>query len=231
MPNYNSFYKNLANKSLDWLVSDTRKLYVYNLKNRYNELKHNGWIDRPFTYDFNSHGFRTPEFSTETTLMALGCSNTMGIGLPNDSIWCSLVSKELGVHCANLGIGGSGPDTAFRLCLGYIDKIKPKIVIHMVNPGLRFELVDDIKITMINGNSPDSVQLYYRLFTDDNNYFFNLQKNTLAIQMLCAERKIKFLQIHAHDVLDCEHRSMARDLHHEGVNEHKSAAEKILAMI
>lgn len=229
MLNFRSRYHEFANQSLKWLSTDTEQLYQKNLKYRYNELKNTGLIDNNFTYDFNSHGFRSPEFTTDSTVMFLGCSNTMGVGMPNDLIWPTLVSQKLNMRSANLGIGGSGPDTAFRMCLGYIDKINPKIVVHMVNPGIRFELVDEKTINLVNAYSNIQVKLYEQLLVDDNNYFFNLQKNTLAIRMLCAERKIKFFQIPAYCIfVGGWGMHLGRDLEHPGIHKHKIVAEKII---
>lgn len=207
---------------------DTQTRYLKNLRNNPADLKRFDWINAVIDYDFNSHGFRCPKFTEDPTIMFLGCSFTIGIGLPYEDIWPTLISKKLKMRSANLGIGGSGPDTAFRMCLAYIDKINPKIVIHMINPGIRFELLDDYRIDLLTAMDSNNVKLYQRLFADENNYFFNLQKNTLAIKMLCSERNIKFLQIESKDYIKSSEPSLARDLVHEGRNEHKNAAEKIL---
>ena len=94
-PNYNSYYKEYANKSLDWLPMDTKELYEKNLKEKYQLLKQHDWIDKSFTYKFNSHGFRCEEFTNKPTIMVLGCSFTCGIGLPIEFIWPELISKNL----------------------------------------------------------------------------------------------------------------------------------------
>ena len=232
MPNFLSYYHHYANQSLKWLPNDTEQLYKRNLKRRHDELKKYGGIDADFTYDVNSYGFRSSEFTADPTVMFLGCSNTIGIGMPNDLIWPTFVSQKLHMRSANLGIGGSGPDTAFRMCLGYIDKINPKIVVHMLNPGIRFELVDKKDIDLVSCYSDVQTKLYEELFVDDNNYFFNLQKNTLAIKMLCAERNIKFIQMLSDDAfVGVDEITRARDLQHPGINEQKIAAEKILSKL
>jgi hypothetical protein len=50
MLNYKSAYLEHAGRTLNWLPMDTEELYKQNLKNRYDELAKNGWIDNPFTY-------------------------------------------------------------------------------------------------------------------------------------------------------------------------------------
>lgn len=230
MPNYNSYYKAFANKSIDWVPMDTKELYTKNIKYRYNELKDNGWIDNSFNYTFNSHGFRCKEFSDDPTIMFLGCSFTFGIGLPIETIWSSLVANQLNLHNANLAIGGGSLDTAFRLCHGYIDIVKPKIVVLMVPPGIRFEILADTNIVLLNANHPMYSDTFKIWASDDNNNYFNTEKNILAIENLCLKRNIKYMTVHANDL--CRHaKDLARDLSHCGVSTHKLFSEEFLTTL
>jgi hypothetical protein len=229
MPNYNSYYKSHANKKLNWLPMDTYELYQQNLVNRYDELKRNDWINNPFTYDFNSLGFRCNEFTSDTSIMFLGCSHTIGIGLPQEVIWPELVSTQLNVNCINLGIGGSSCDTAFRLCHGYINKIKPKVVIFMIPPGTRSEVVTNNSIANKLVSSENHREYVQRWAIDDNNNYFNREKNILGIRMLCQEHNAKFISAETSE-LSCSE-SLARDLAHPGKESHRLFAEKILNQI
>jgi hypothetical protein len=229
MPNYNSYYKPFANRSFNWLAMDNRKLYKQNLISHYDDLKKNNWIDTTFSYKFNSLGFRCNEFTQDSSIMFLGCSFTIGIGLPVESIWPELVSKNLKMNCANLGIGGSSCDTAFRLCHGYIDKIKPKLVVFMIPPSARFENVNDNQITNVIISDPQYSSFYKNWAIDDNNSYFNREKNILGLKMLCQERNTKLIVIN-HDELHCSN-SLARDLAHAGVESHSIFSKKLLEQI
>ena len=229
MYNFNSYYKNVANQKLNWLPMDTEELYLKNLRNRYEELKSYGWIDNHFTYDFNSLGFRCKEFTDEPTIMYLGCSYTIGIGLPVEHIWPELLSKELNLKCANLGIGAASLDTAFRLCLGYIDKINPKIVILLVPPGIRCEFVTANKIENYASWNTDNIFIKWSI--DENNSYFNSQKNILAIEMLCQSRNIKFVCRNSSELHDSSDISLARDLAHRGIQEHLYFSKKLISII
>ena len=68
----NSAYPELANQEINWLPMDTKQLYKHNLKQNAQELA--PWIDNPFTYKFNSKGFRCEEFDTTDNVVFLGCS-------------------------------------------------------------------------------------------------------------------------------------------------------------
>lgn len=229
MPNYNSIYKSMAGQTVEWLSGDSLKLYNKNLINRYDDLKKHNWLDNHFSYTFNSLGFRCNEFTDEPTIMFLGCSYTMGLGLPIEFIWPELVSKNLKMNCANLGISGGSPDTAFRLCHGYIDKIKPKLVIFMIPPGIRCENVTDNQVTNIIAND-FKYEPYLRIWAiDENNDYFNREKNILGIKMLCKERDIKLIVVDCNE-LNCAD-SLARDLSHCGIESHSIFSKKIIKQI
>lgn len=218
-----------ANKILDWLPMDTKQLYEDNLKNRFDDLVAHGWIDNHFKYKFNSLGFRCEEFTNDPTIMFLGCSHTMGIGLPIESIYPEIVSKTLNMRCANLSIGAGSCDTAFRMCHGYIDKIKPKIVVFMQPPGFRFEIVRDQDIFNLTPNE-DWNCFYKEISIDDHNSYFNVEKNTLAIKNMCEERKIKLVLTNYTHLL-CGSTSLARDLAHHGIECHTLFSKELLCLI
>jgi len=247
-PNYDSFYKRHANQSKEWLQADRKELYELNLKTNYDLLKNNNWIDNSFTYKFNSHGFRCEEFTNDPTIMFLGCSFTCGIGLPVDNIWPELLSKKLNMRCANLGIGGSSIDTAFRLCHGWIDIINPQLVVLLEPPGVRLELVYDDTIVNLNAGitvfengflasknlqSPNhnNHQIFIKEWSiDDNNDYFNKIKNKLAIESICSARNIKYLSISFSELFKRKV-DQARDLSHYGVMSNQLFSDYVLTKI
>jgi hypothetical protein len=238
---YRSPYYDLRNQTLNWLPGDTLELYKKNCKNQYSLLDYYGWIDYNFTYKFNSHGFRCEEFSDEPTIMTLGCSHTVGIGLPVESIWPELLAKKLNMKCANLGVGGGSLDVAFRMSLGYIDIIKPKIVVLLSPEASRLELFyyfNHKTISYLLGSwtsrysSTDReynniVNFMKTWWADDNNSYFNKQKNILAIKQICDSRKIKFICKNSDSINNSEG-SLARDLMHPGKTAHVLLMEKFL---
>ena len=230
-PNYDSYYKKYANQTVNWLSSDTEQLYNYNLRSRRDELKCHGWIDSDITYRFNSFGFRCNEFTDAPTAMFLGCSFTVGIGLPLHSLWPEIVSDSLNLQCANLGIGAAAPNTAFRLCHGYIDMINPKIVVYLTPPPGRLEIIEDLP--RIYGpwgqgtrRQPD---LYKAWVSNEDNILFNEEKNLLGIRMLCADRNIKFINVSSSELPSSN--SLARDLAHPGVECNSIFANHLLNLI
>jgi hypothetical protein len=204
--------------SIPWCPMDTAQLYMKNRIKNIKMLKQNGWMNNTFDYSFNSKGFRCKEFTSDPTIMFLGCSYTCGIGLPVETIWPELVAKSLKMKCANLGQGAGSCDTAFRLCLGYIDKIKPKIVIFLQPPNIRWELVSKNNINLLGIWAVDKISNYKSYIQDysidENNNYFNSYKNILAVESLCEKRQIKFLHF---DSYNHGKSDLARDLVHPGI--------------
>ena len=239
-PIYNSIYKDYANQILYWLPMDTKELYQKNLKENYQLLKENNWIDNHFTYKFNSHGFRCEEFTDNPSIMFLGCSLTLGIGLPVETIWPELVSKQLGMRCANLGIGGGSNDAAFRLCHGWIDIIRPKIIIILEPYSNRIELIDFPNIHNLShwtlseeSNSKKSCYDFYKAWIEDeNNSYFQKLRNKLAIENLCNSRNIKLISFDGEDLTRAFlKKDLARDLAHRGIKTHNQIADYFLSKI
>ena len=229
MFDYTTIYTKYANQTLDWLPMDTEERYILHKSTKFNELNSYGWIDNKFTYKFNSNGFRCDEFTSEPTIMFLGCSLTVGIGLPLENCWASIVAKQLSMKCANLGVGGGSADTAFRLCHGYIDKIKPKILVLLVPPYGRKEMFTE------NGNCKQYGTWTKNLssvldgwFMNDNNLYFQAQKNILGIKQMCVERNIKFVH---DDFINCPTLDFARDLLHPGIKSNLNRASIFLEKI
>jgi hypothetical protein len=101
--------KHHVNQTLDWLPTDTKESYEKLIQDPEHlaYFVEQGW-DQPgaITYRFNSHGFRADEFDGGPYMLALGCSFTIGIGLPDQDTWARQTATALGLKCANLGWGG-----------------------------------------------------------------------------------------------------------------------------
>jgi hypothetical protein len=233
IPNYDTIYTNCyPGRTVAWVPGDTEDMYNYHLEHRRSELIRNGWLDyTPFTYQFNSLGFRCNEFTSDPSIMFLGCSYTIGIGLPLETIWPELISAQLKMQCVNLGIGGGSCDTAFRLCHGYIDNINPKIVVLMNPPPIRMEHILDSPRNLGINRCPDKEsEIMLKLWiSDENNDFFNREKNVLGIQMMCQSRGIKFIYVESATLAtNCLSTSLARDLGHAGIESHRLFANEII---
>lgn len=227
----NHQYSWLANQTINWLPSDDEGSYINHLKTHNQLLQDNNWIDKKFTYKFNSHGFRCNEFTTEPNVMFLGCSHTFGMGVPIENTWTYLVSQELKLNMTNLGVAGAGTDTAFRLANHYISQLQPKIVIYLQPQDSRFCLFRKNDFLEFNSWHTNK-DLYADFYTDwainEENLKLHGLKHKLAIEAICNQNNIKLI------TLTTDHFALidfARDLAHHGVKSSKRFSEKVLAYV
>ena len=61
------------------------------------------WPHNDFNYQISSLGFRASTYLKDSDIGAFGCSFTFGQGLPDDSLWPSLLSKSNGMTSYNFG--------------------------------------------------------------------------------------------------------------------------------
>jgi len=227
--NFDSYYLSYANYTLNWLPMDTEERFNKNLKTNYDKLLEYGWIDKQFTYKFNNLGFRCEDFKSNTDIMFLGCSFTKGIGLPLEDTWAYKVSNRLNMSYANLAMGGSSSDAAFRMCLGYIKRLNPKICIYLEPPGVRFEFISNNHFEAISirqhNLEPGIIKLLWR---DDDHSDITKTKNTLAIQQLCDLNNVKFIKFNADEINQDD---KARDLAHPGVEANDIFSNKVIERI
>ena len=138
-----SAYPDFKYTTQQWLVSDTEKLFYKN-KNDFDKsrlLDKLGWTHDNVVYEFNSEGFRSDEFSytSEKSIVFLGCSHVVGIGINYQDTMAYQVSKCLKSKCYNLGVGGGSIDSCFRFAYHWIPKLKPDIVILIQPDSARIE--------------------------------------------------------------------------------------------
>ena len=89
-----------------------------------------------YDYKWNSDGLRTIEFSSRAPIVALGCSITLGQGLPYDLVWPQLLTGLYGSPVASIAYSGASANKVVSSFFGMIHqyKYKPKIVIaHFAN--------------------------------------------------------------------------------------------------
>lgn len=109
------------NTTVEWKGSDQLKQFEkYKLTD---PERFEYWKDKSIKYKYNNLGFRS-NFDFEPGMegiLCLGCSFTEGIGLPLDYVWHTHLSNHLNEKCFNLGSGGTGLDTSFRLLLAAVE--------------------------------------------------------------------------------------------------------------
>jgi len=92
------------------------------------------YANKNIEYIYNSLGYRTKEleyYKDKDFILVMGCSHTEGIGLAEEEIWHTQLTKEFGYEILNAGCGGVGTDLQMINTLLFLEntQLKPKAVI------------------------------------------------------------------------------------------------------
>ena len=91
-----------------WTFGDEESQYRKRVKR--GEISEEFWTANPIEYRINSAGFRDQEFDPSVChTVALGCSLTFGLGVPESWRWSNLMGATM-----NLSEGGAGQESCFR---------------------------------------------------------------------------------------------------------------------
>lgn len=86
-------------------------------------------LDVEHKYEFNSHGYRSPEF-TKSEIVAGGCSQTFGVGVAQEMIWPYQLSRSTGMECANIAQPGASVQWIVQKMFAYFKEFgNPKAVV------------------------------------------------------------------------------------------------------
>ena len=222
-----------AGKVLHWDTCDSESEYLKNIKEpkSYEQLLNLGFVNTKIDYQYNSHGFRTDEFDNELEVLCFGDSHTMGTGVHAKDTWPSQFAYKTGFKTANLGLAGSSNDTVFRLARHYLPFLKPKYAIWVQTDMSRIEILEDsppisLNILAADTSNPCAKDYFIkRWFSVDSNQELQLERNTLAFQMLCSLENITPIIIPRNQVL---HLDYARDLIHPGKLSYQKLAETVV---
>lgn len=239
-----------AGQTLQWVGEDNQEQYEKKLNNANTrrQLEQSGWLTNTLTYQFNSHGFRSPEFDpTNDHFCAFGDSVTAGVALNYNQIYSTIIESKIGISCYNFGQAGGSDSTSVRLALTWLPKLAPKFVIYQSTFKHRFEWIEPwhgqrnpagIKnpqqaviygVQPHGGGSSPSTQsdLYQHWINIDTNRELLAVKNLMTMRYLCQEMQIPLIEISIDDFFS-KLDDKGRDLLHPGPKIHRIQAERIL---
>jgi len=124
-----------------WVGMDTLKRFEKNKTKHPDNFSIKHYTEHPIVYSVNNDFYRTPDDfnSNELGNMYLGCSHTFGSGLYLEDIWAYKLNSIIGGKFWNLGIGGTGFITAYRVFMHYIEKLQVSNVFMFVQYTFRYE--------------------------------------------------------------------------------------------
>jgi hypothetical protein len=213
------------NGTYHFMETDSEFNLNYNLKEEPDNSSLQYYLNNPITYKLNNCGFRTPDdFNPyDWGNVYLGCSHTFGIGHHLENTWSYKLNKALGDgKFWNLGIGGTGVMTQFRILLGYYKELRIKNIFHYAPKYPRYEFIENgvPQYYIISNYNENWLPKFGTLMSDslltDEQIEFNWKAYTYACRAIANEIKANYyliegdvgLQSHADDSLQ------ARDLFH-----------------
>lgn len=246
-----SWYKiqGYAGKTSTWCPSDTELRFDQNMADPKQRklMEEYGWTRDNVSYTFNKEGFRADEFTdgVSDSVLFLGCSHTVGLGVDLESSWTYKVASSLGLRHYNLGVGGGGPDMCFRLAHHWIPRLRPKYVMMLTPMAGRMEIVVENAIIQLLPKSLkhlertliDKLEPFYNAWlSHPANTDMNLLKCSLGVESICNSIGVPLIEIPL-DKLELETfmgpegwwiGNIARDLLHPGKEWHQAVADKFL---
>lgn len=230
----------------NWCPSDTEERFNENMADPKQRAKMEkfGWTRDNVSYTFNKDGFRSEEFTggVNDSVLFLGCSLTVGIGLDLESTWAYQIASSLGLRRYNLAVGGGGPDMCFRLAHHWIPRLRPKYVMMLTPMSGRMEIVLDDTIIQLMPNSLEHLgDLTEKIKTFYNSWFLshsantdmNLLKCSLGVKSICDSVGTQLIEkpldkLSLNRAPDLWTRELARDLMHPGKEWQKAVAAVFL---
>ena len=104
------------------------------------------WNQKNIRYDFNEHMFRTSyDFSKlkdDEFILVTGCSHTVGLGIDYDSMYTTIVEKEVGIPLVNIAVMSSDINVVLRNLAVWIKNFaKPKKIIIQISQTIIIEYI------------------------------------------------------------------------------------------
>ena len=231
------FYQQFASTTRLWDGTDSEENFKANcsVQENYKKLKDLGWLEpNIITYKYNSQGFRDEDFNQQPAGIALGCSHTMGTGVPVEHVWPQQLQNLLGQKVWNLGSGGAALDTCYRFLEYWIEHLNVKFVVCAVPGIFRYEVFDNNWLSILPSMPLEinnlgwlvGYQKNYLLY--DQNSELNRRKNLQAMQHICNKYNIPFYYDLMEDFTDAK---LARDVLHCGTDTQERLANKFFNII
>lgn len=238
-------------RSFQWLHSDSEANYI--------ERGNKDFSPESISYEFNSFGYRSDEFDeagSTPALMFIGCSNTLGIGIPWNGLWTTHVTKHftrawgIPVRQYNLAWSATGGDHVAMIVHQCVDILKPQAVfvlwsyVHRLTwfetPSRRYHFLPNYNLS-----TPETEHNAFQRLSTDAQAFFNFVKNynfvawrlkAMGVPFFCGNLERFDVDILKHYVPThsfagrWSRLDVARDNQHSGVKSHADFADKMIAI-
>ena len=104
-------------------------------------------VDPMHKYVLNSHGHRGPDFQPNVDILAAGCSQTYGVGVPESGSWPAQMARITGMSYANLSLPGVSIEWIVDAVMSYFYEFgHPKYVFVLFPDLFRGEMAVNINV-------------------------------------------------------------------------------------
>jgi len=180
-------HKHLSNHTTRWHYTDNFSNYT---------PKGNIYAAKSFDYEFNSHGYRCPDFDRQNfNILSIGSSQVLGLSVPYEETTvyklCSLVAdyKKTAVSNWNLGKAGVTNDYVCRVLLESLNILKPNLILIHLTSIYKTEIISDIH----SGDIRQAIDI--RNIPKFSNYQYSLAKKAFNLETLISKLYINLLTI------------------------------------
>jgi hypothetical protein len=240
----------LKNKTLNWYPSDTEELYLHNRKKLGKSWQ---YYNKDINYLFNDLGYRGPDpqdIIDNNFFITMGCSHTLGMGVPLNETYSHLLAENLNLKYLNFSTGGGSQNLLWTNTCLLVKNLKfvPRFVVCQWPELERYNSFgkDVHLIANPHGHFDSHPKLgkLYRALLEEEYYFYNSARtyfetvnimwNFLGVKVinftLCSESKDLF-NIKYFNPNPSDPKEKARDLHHPGLIHHKEYCDYVLSQL
>ena len=108
-------------------------------------------IDSETKYYSNNFGYRDSDWNSKAEILAIGCSNTYGIGITEEGRWTNILEKKINKKIQNLSIPGGSINELVSKSFEYFKQFgNPEIMLCLFPDPFRVKL--PFKKNLINGD-------------------------------------------------------------------------------
>jgi hypothetical protein len=126
------YWKNYINKNLQ-NIPVSKKNDIFFTNSLFSEY----YSPENYFYKINKDGYRSIDFDNEVEILAVGCSNTVGVGLPFEYTWPKIMNLLIpDKNIKNLSIPGASIQSLVSKVFNYINKYSPPKAIVCLFPTL-----------------------------------------------------------------------------------------------
>jgi hypothetical protein len=151
----------LENKHIGLFEPGTNNVYKKDGK----DLSQTHTLDDINKYSINSYGLRGKEINSEIDILAVGCSFTFGVGVPDNGTWSSFLEEKTNKNVLNFGFTGySIPFLSKKIIEFCSNYSKPKKIYCLFPELFRMMFVvdpDNYNVKKINNNQSLFLQSFH----------------------------------------------------------------------